>query len=167
MSTDEYRGRSLQWLAGTALLEGGESLPLMACASKSSLRATDAYTADRRAHAGGGRVGLRLIFNDDHGMTPSVTIVNQTDAAVVLRAVRPSLVSTDHGTYDLDALLADGDLTVRPGSPMVIRISDIGRNAGEPFRVAATARHGAAPGGAIPSDVDLGAHALPRRSPRE
>lgn len=133
------KGRSLQWLPGRALIAGDVYLPLMACASKSALRAlgpdagADVVPFDTTRVTEG--AGLRLIFNDDHGMMPSVTIVNQTDAPVTLCAVRPSILSTDNGTYDLDALLADRQPTIEPGSPLVIRITDIGRNADEPFRL--------------------------------
>ena len=132
---------SLQWLTGIALVgQGGHLLPMMACASKSSLRAiTDECGDEDGAEAPDRtRPGLRLIFNDDHGMTPSVTVVNQTAETVELRGVRPSVLSTDNGTYDLGALLANGPRTIEPGHPLVIRITDIGRNVDDPFRGGAT-----------------------------
>ena len=68
-------------------------------------------------------------------MTPTVTVVNQTDEPITLQAIHPSLLATENGTYDLDALLAEGHLTVEPGAPLIFRMIDIGRNANEPFRV--------------------------------
>ena len=138
MSTDHETNRSLQWLIGIALVDADEPLPMMACASKSALRVAEradgAATADIEP-LDRSRPGLRLIFNDDHGMTPTVTLVNQTAEAVALRAVRPSVLATEKGTYDLDALLASGPRRVEPGHPLVIRITDIGRNVDEPLRV--------------------------------
>ena len=142
MSTEDRTQHALQWLSGIAVVDDGTVLPTMACASKSALRAVgpsvgaapDADVVPR------GRPGLRLIINDDHGMTPSVTIVNQTSDTLVLRAVRPASLATDNGTYDLDALLAGEPRTIAPGCPLVIRIADIGRNAGEPFRVGTAPR---------------------------
>jgi len=146
MSSDDLALNALQWLSGVALVGTSTTLPTMACASKSPLRAVG---GENRAAACAdevidmiprGRPGLRLIFNDDHGMTPSVTIVNQTAETVVLRAIRPAVLATDNGTYDLDALLVGGPRTIEPGHPLVIRITDIGRNAGEAFRLGAASR---------------------------
>ena len=137
MSIDDSTRHALQWLSGVALVDDSTPLPTMACASKSTLRVARVRSLDARVvdAVPRGRSGLRLIFNDDHGMTPSVTIVNQTSETVVLRAVRPALLATDNGTYDLDALLSGAPRTIEPGHPLVIRITDIGRNAGEPFRL--------------------------------
>ena len=131
--------RTLRWLFGEADVGAGRPLPFMACASRSALREADpALDEEHRLTAcdpGPGRVGLSLVINDDHGMTPTVTVVNQTDEPITLRAVRPSLLATENGTYDLDALLAEGCPTVEPGAPLIFRTTDIGRNANEPFRV--------------------------------
>ena len=148
MSSPNEQDRSPAWLLGEAGVEDGRWLPFMACASKSSLRAA-ALQPNEKCHPlvpecgadvdadGGetGRSGLRLIINDDHGMTPTVTIVNLTEAPVTLRTILPSLLATENGTYDLEALLAGGHPTLEPDAPLVFRIVDIGRNAGEPFRV--------------------------------
>lgn len=144
MPTEDRTQHALQWLSGIAVVDDGAVLPTMACASKSALRAVGAGNGVEGSPAADlvprGRPGLRLIFNDDHGMTPSVTIVNQTGDTVLLRAVRPAILATDNGTYDLGALLAGGPRTIEPGCPLVIRITDIGRNVGEPFRVGAVPR---------------------------
>jgi len=138
MPTEDTLHR-LHWLPGIALLAAAEPLPMLACASNSALRVGG--RGDGEAEPVGietveqDRPGLRLIVNDDHGMAPSVTFVNQTAAVIVLRKVYPSVLSTDNGTYDLEALLASGPRRIEPGRPLVIRVRDIGRNAGEPFRV--------------------------------
>ena len=138
MPTDEKR-HPLQWLSGVALVDAATTLPTMACASKSALCAVGGGSVEDVTRVIGpiprGRPGLRLIFNDDHGMTPSLTIVNQTAATVLLKAVRPAVLATENGTYDLDALLAGAPRSIEPGRPLVIRVTDIGRNADEPFRV--------------------------------
>ena len=171
MSTDDPTRHALQWLSGIALVDASTTLPTMACASKSSLRSAAGPNA--RDDAGlvdmipRGRPGLRLIFNDDHGMTPSVTIVNQTNETVVLRALRPAVLATDNGTYDLDALLAGAPRTIEPGHPLVIRITDIGRNVGETFRLGTAERAGderrsRADAGAAPDEVGDGTYCLSR-----
>ena len=140
-SEEQEHRRTLKWLTGVARVGGGGTLPLMACASKSALHALDRRDGAKRLPTGDGERaavahgGLRLIINDDHGMTPTVTIVNRTDAPVRLCAVEPALLGTDHGTYDLHALLLAHDCPViECGTPLVFRIVDIGRNADEPFR---------------------------------
>lgn len=143
MIKDAHLKGNLNWLRGIAIVSGESPLPLMACASKSELRALDdtqlptvhSHEPAENGFGHGRRAELRLIFNDDHGMTPTVTIVNQSEGVVTLEAVRPAIVSTNNGTYDLDALLSRGPLVVEPGLPLVIHITDIGRNFGEPFRL--------------------------------
>ena len=172
VSTDDPNRHALQWLSGVALVDTSTTLPTMACASKSALRSVAAGPGARDdaglvAMIPRGRPGLRLIFNDDHGMTPSVTIVNQTSEKVVLRALRPAVLATDNGTYDLDALLAGAPRTIEPGHPLVIRITDIGRNVGEAFRVGTAERtsdgHGSrADTGAAPDGGDDGMYCLGR-----
>jgi len=139
MSPDHETKRSLQWLTGVALVDGGEPLPMRACASKSTLRAVgpgaDGASTDIVPSVHGDHVGIRLIFNDDHGMTPSVTIVNQTGETVSLQAVIPAVLATEKGTYDVAALLAGEARRIEPGHPLVIRITDIGRNLNDPCRI--------------------------------
>ena len=131
--------RALRWLFGEADVDPGPALLFMACASRSELREADTVRDDgdrpKTHDRGTGRVGLSLVINDDHGMTPTITVVNQTDEPITLRSIRPSLLVTRNGTYDLDALLAEGYPTVVPGAPLTFRTTDIGRNANEPFRV--------------------------------
>jgi len=136
--------KQINWLRGVALLASSRTMPMLACASKCELRAMDVHGFELidpprlRVSEGGarGRTALRLIINDDHGMMPTVTLVNQSDLSITVRAIKPALLSTKHGTYDLDALLAEGPKVIDPGYPLVVRIVDIGRNSGEPYRVA-------------------------------
>lgn len=132
-------GRALQWLLGEVDVGPGRALLFMACASRSELREADTAPGDEpgaKAHDHGtGFVGLSFVINDDHGMTPTITVVNKTDEPITVRSIRPSLLATRTGIYDLDALLAEGYPTVEPGVPLIFRMIDIGRNANEPFRV--------------------------------
>lgn len=135
--------RQVNWLRGVAFLADARTTPMMACASQCDLRAMGEDGVERvnlpRLRVGEGvarrRAALRLIINDDHGMMPTLTLVNQSDRSMTVCAIEPALVFTDHGTYDLDALLADGPKTVDADRPLVVRIVDIGRNSGEPYRV--------------------------------
>ena len=144
MPTPNENEQTLQWLFGEASVNERRTLPFKACASKSSLRDAALEPDDERraaarerdaGHPLAGHAGLSLVINDDHGMTPIVTIVNKTDEPITLRAVRPSLLATENGIYDLEALFTESHPTIEPGAPLVFRITDIGRDANEPFRV--------------------------------